>query len=65
MSTPDRDIASGEATKHGLEADLGDELLFQIYYRAEDAERASEQDDNYGDLIKLKNAHKKIRSISA
>ena len=26
---------------HGLEAELGDELLFQIFYRAEDAERAA------------------------
>jgi N utilization substance protein A len=62
---PDREIGFAEANTHGLEAELGDELLFQIFYRAEDAERASEQDDQFGDLIQLKNAHKKFGRIAA
>ena len=39
-----REITVTEAHKAGLEAELGDELLFQVFYRAEDEERAREQD---------------------
>ena len=61
-----REISAADAEAHGLEgAELGDELLFQIFYRSEDAERAAEQDKDYGDLIALKNAHKKFGRIAA
>jgi transcription termination/antitermination protein NusA len=60
-----REITVGDAHKAGLEAELGDELLFQIFYRAEDAERASEQDEKFGNLIDLKAAHKKFGRIAA
>ncbi len=60
-----REIGSADATSHGLEAELGDELLFQIFYRAEDAERAAEQDEKFGDIIGLKHAHKKFGRIAA
>ena len=60
-----REITSSEATAHGLEAEIGDELLFQVFYRAEDLERASEQDAKFGDLIDLKNAHKRFGRIAA
>jgi transcription termination/antitermination protein NusA len=62
---PGREITASGAHEHGLEAELGDELLFQIFYRAEDAERAAEQDEKFGDLIDLKNAHKKFGRIAA
>ena len=62
---PGREISIGDATTHGLEAELGDELLFQVFYRAEEAERASEQDEKFGDLIDLKGAHKKFGRIAA
>ncbi len=60
-----REITLSGAIEHGLEADLGDELLFQIFYRNEDAERASEQDEKFGRLIELKGAHKKFGRIAA
>lgn len=60
-----REITAEGASRHGLEAELGDELLFQIFYRAEDAERAAEQDEQFGDLIFLANAHKKFGRIAA
>jgi transcription termination/antitermination protein NusA len=60
-----KEITLEDARKYGLEAELGDELLFQIFYRPEDAERASEQDAKFGDLIDLKNAHKKFGRIAA
>ena len=34
-----RDHQGATAKEHGLEAELGDELLFQIFYRAEDADK--------------------------
>ena len=60
-----REITVSEAHKAGLEAELGDELLFQVFYRAEDGDRASEQDEKFGTLIDLKNAHKKFGRIAA
>src|SRR5210317_950003 len=48
-----REINLEDALANGLEAELGDELLFQIFYRSEDAERAAEQDEKFGDLIDL------------
>jgi transcription termination/antitermination protein NusA len=60
-----REITVGDAHKAGLEAELGDELLFQIFYRVEDAERAAEQDEKFGSLIDLKAAHKKFGRIAA
>jgi len=60
-----REITVAQAQKVGLEAELGDELLFQVFYRAEDDDRAREQDEKFGDLIDLKNASKKFGRIAA
>src|SRR6187455_51651 len=59
------EITVEQAKQAGLEAELGDELLFQVFYRAEDGDRAAEQDQKFGDLIDLKNAHKKFGRIAA
>src|SRR5262252_6640110 len=60
-----REITVTEAHKAGLEAELGDELLFQVFYRAEDEDRTREQDEKFGTLIDLKNASKKFGRIAA
>ncbi len=60
-----REITVAEAHKAGLEAELGDELLSQVFYRAEDDDRAKEQDEKFGTLIDLKNASKKFGRIAA
>jgi N utilization substance protein A len=60
-----REINLDGARAHGLEAELGDELLFQIFYRNEDAERAAEQDEKFGGLIDVRSAHKKFGRIAA
>ena len=60
-----REITLDGAVEYGLEADLGDELLFQVFYRDEDAGRAAEQDEKFGGLIELKHAHKKFGRIAA
>jgi transcription termination/antitermination protein NusA len=43
-----------EAQKKGMEVEPGDELVFQIFYRDEDAAEAKAQDDQYGDILKLR-----------
>ncbi len=60
-----REITVEQAKVAGLEAELGDELLFQVFYRSEDDERAREQDEKFGLLIDLKNASKKFGRIAA
>ncbi len=60
-----REITVAQAHTAGLEAELGDELLFQVFYRAEDEDRAREQDEKFGNLIDLKNASKKFGRIAA
>ncbi len=60
-----REITREQAQSHGLEAELGDELLFQIFYRPEEAERAGEQDSKFGGIIHLQKAHKKFGRIAA
>src|SRR3972149_1001166 len=60
-----REISMGDARSHGLEADVGDELLFQIFYRPEDAEKAEDQDEKFGDLLELRNAHQQFGRIAA
>src|SRR3954465_4766313 len=60
-----REITAAQAHKAGLEAELGDELLFQGFHRSADDDRAREQDEKFGDLIDLKNASKKFGRIAA
>src|SRR3569623_3303389 len=60
-----REITVEDAHKAGLEAALGDELLFRVFYRAEDDDRAREQDEKFGVMIDLKNASKKFGRIAA
>jgi N utilization substance protein A len=65
VAQPGREIGLEDATTHGLEAEIGDELLFQIFYRPEDADKAEEQDEKFGDLLDLKAAHKHFGRIAA
>ncbi len=60
-----REITKPDADKHGLEAAIGDELLFQIFYRGEDAGRASDQEGKYGDLLDLHETIKQFGRIAA
>ncbi len=64
-SAPGREITKAGAEKHGLDAAIGDELLFQIFYRNEDADRAREQEQKYGDLLDLRDTIKQFGRIAA
>ena len=43
-----RDIGKADADRQGLRAEVGDELLFQIFYTDGDADKASEQERKIG-----------------
>src|SRR5947208_7118501 len=58
-------ISLDEAGKKGIEAEVGDELLFQIFYRPEDEEEARVQDERYGDILHLKTYRKGFGRIAA
>src|SRR5262245_4204786 len=59
VTEPEREISLADVEKHKLDASLGEELGFQVFWRPEDAEKAREQDKEYGDLLKLKQADRK------
>jgi len=58
-------ISLDDAGKKGIEAEVGDELLFQIFYRPEDEEEARVQDERYGDILHLKTYRKSFGRIAA
>ncbi len=49
----------------GIEVDPGDELDFPIYYRTEDEAEAKAQDEQWGDLLKLKTFRRSFGRIAA
>ena len=58
-------ITLDEAHKKGMEVEPGDELVFQIFYRDEDAAEAKAQDDQYGDILRLKTFRRGFGRIAA
>lgn len=60
-----RDIAKVDADRNGLRADIGDELLFQIFYTDGDADKADEQQRKYGDILDLHDTVKRFGRIAA
>ena len=65
VSDEEREIALEDAVKAGLEAELGEELGFQIFWHPNDAKRASEQDKEFGDLLNVKQARAAFGRIAA
>ncbi|MFW6067934.1 MAG: transcription termination factor NusA, partial [Myxococcota bacterium] len=65
VENDEREIAVEDAKRHGLDAEPGEELGFQIFYRPEDADRARQQDKEFGDLLKLKQHRQGFGRIAA
>src|SRR5690349_599999 len=65
VENPEREIGAVDAKRYGLEADLGEELGFQIFYMKEDTERARQQDREFGDLLKLSQQRQGFGRIAA
>src|SRR5262245_21642853 len=65
VAEPEREISIADVEKRKLDATLGEELGFQVFWRPEDADKAREQDKEYGDLLKLKAARTTFGRIAA
>ncbi len=65
VNEPEREISLDEVGRRKLDAELGEELGFQVFWRPEDAAKAREQDKEYGDLLKLKQARTTFGRIAA
>src|SRR5215468_11252333 len=52
VTEPEREISLEAVEKHKLDATLGEELGFQVFWRPEDADKAREQDREFGDILK-------------
>jgi N utilization substance protein A len=63
--TGGKEIPFADAQRFGLKADIGDELLFQIFFDEKDQARAEEQDAKYGALLQLNRAWKGFGRIAA
>ncbi len=65
VEDPERQISLVDVEKRKLDASLGEELGFQVFWRPEDAKKASDQDKEYGDLLMLKQARSTFGRIAA
>lgn len=54
-----------DARARGLDVSVGDELLFQIFYLDIDAAEAQAQDEQYGDILRLKTSRQLFGRIAA
>ncbi len=59
------EISLEEAKERGIEVDAGDEMVFPIYYLDQDAQAAREQDETYGDILRLKTYRRGFGRIAA
>jgi N utilization substance protein A len=58
-------LTVADARAKGIDAEPGDELVFQIFYRDEDAAEARAQDERYGDILNLKTFRRGFGRIAA
>ncbi len=65
VTQPEREISLADVEKYKLDATLGEELGFQVFWRPEDAEKARDQDKEYGDILKLKQGRTTFGRIAA
>src|SRR4051812_14684511 len=65
VSDDEREIALEDAQKAGLEAEIGEELGFQIFWHPADARKAADQDKEFGDLLMVKQARSSFGRIAA
>jgi transcription termination/antitermination protein NusA len=65
VEEPEREISADLARKHGLEADLGEELGFQVFWHPKDAEKARKQDKDFGSVLDMKQARSSFGRIAA
>ena len=65
VENPFREISSEAVDELDLKAEPGDELLFQIFYLPSDRERAADQDEKFGHILRLDSARSTFGRIAA
>jgi N utilization substance protein A len=65
VELPMREISVEQARRAGLEAEVGDELLFQIFYLDEDAKQAEAQAKQYPEIPALQKVNTAFGRIAA
>jgi len=65
VTESDRQISMEAAQKHGLEAEIGEELGFQVFWHPRDADRARQQDREFGAVLDMKQARSAFGRIAA
>src|SRR5215471_3811755 len=65
VTTHEREIAVDVARKHGLDAEVGEELGFQVFWHPRDADRAKQQDKEFGSVLDMKQARSTFGRIAA
>lgn len=65
IEEPGHEVSVEEVQAAGFAAEPGDELLFQIFYREEDRDKAKAQDERYGDLLGLDSYNSTFGRIAA
>jgi N utilization substance protein A len=65
VTDAEREIALDVASKHGLEAELAEELGFQVFWHPRDAERARQQDKEFGSVLDMRQARSAFGRIAA
>ena len=61
----EREIALDVAQKHGLNAEVGEELGFQVFWHPRDAKKAQQQDKEFGSVLDMKQARSTFGRIAA
>lgn len=59
------EITLEECRERNIEVEAGDEMVFPIYYLDQDAAAAREQDEMYGDILRLKTYRRGFGRIAA
>jgi len=65
VEEPEREMSLETAQKHGLEAEVGEELGFQVFWHPRDADRARAQDKEFGAVLDIKQAQSTFGRIAA
>ena len=65
VQSKNREISLDQAQRAGLEAEIGDELLFQIFYLDADRKRAEQQAKDYSEIDALQFARQGFGRIAA
>lgn len=65
VENPYREVSVEEVEEAGFSAEPGDELVFQIYYRDKDSDKAKLQDERFGELLKLDSYNSTFGRIAA